>query len=170
MNFLDLPIEIRDLVYTAAVQDTTSIPKHPCQDLPPHSHMKIWASLLLTSRQVKEDIAELFHRLQYAERLRFFFDNVPTLYDFATKWRDHPLISNVPFYLRMEPFDGYRAKREGVREDMWRLLTTQPGYHDAETSSRVSGCPPLIRYIFPAYQETFYVSPLLFPNTNHWFR
>lgn len=113
--FLGLPTELRVDVYERLLEEMVRKPLHPWDALPTRSRFEVYPRLLLTNRQVREEMESLF-RKHFAHRLLFHFDTVPDLYHFAMTHARLSAVRDARVSLR---FNKHSPRRDnaGMREN-----------------------------------------------------
>lgn len=128
---MNLPYELRELIYSYAFDHLIQPLEHPYDDLPAHHRFQVYASLRLLNRQISYEAKKLFEK-QYVDRITFYFDNGPELYDLWKEVEKQPRLKNAAFYLRAKNFDDVDGKeRSGenkLTESTEELVETQPGF------------------------------------------
>lgn len=126
VTFLDLPLKVRNAIYNIILEPTARGPIHPIDETPPLSRFKAWTALFLVNRQVKKETEDLF-RAEYEERVRFYFENTPTLYNFIKRWKRHHLIADVHFSL-WTTLDLMGPDPDALNTNVEDVIRNQPGF------------------------------------------
>ncbi|CZT24237.1 uncharacterized protein RCC_09955 [Ramularia collo-cygni] len=130
-TFMNLPFELREMIFSYAFEELIQPLAHPYDDLPAHHRFQIYATLRLCNRQIGYEVKKLFEK-HFIDRITFYFDNGPELYDLWKEVEKHPRLKNAAFYLRAKNFDDVDGKeRPGenkLTESTEELMETQPGF------------------------------------------
>lgn len=131
-TFMNLPYELRELIYTYAFSNLIEPLAHPYDDLPAHSRFQIYASLRLLNRQISYEAKKLFEK-EYIEKITFYFDSGPELYDLWKEVEKLPgRLRNCGFYLRAKNFDDVDGKERPGENKLTasteELVECQPGF------------------------------------------
>lgn len=130
-TFMNLPFELREMIFSYAFDDLIQPLAHPYDDLPAHHRFQIYATLRLLNRQIGYEAKKLFEK-QFVDRITFYFDNGPELYDLWKEVEKQPRLRHATFYLRAKNFDDVDGKeRPGenkLTESTEELIETQPGF------------------------------------------
>lgn len=130
-TFMNLPYELRETILSHAFDQLIQPLAHPYDDLPAHRRFQTYATVRLLNRQISYEAKKLFEK-HYIDRVTFYFDNGPELYDLWKEVEKQPRLKNAAFYLRAKNFDDIdgreRAGENKLTENTEELVETQPGF------------------------------------------
>lgn len=87
---LRLPPELRITLFETFLDETfLQTQRHPEDPVPPHSKFGSYLSLILSCRQMHDEVEELFQKA-YAHRTLFYFEEASQLYNFIHHMGNFP--------------------------------------------------------------------------------
>lgn len=133
-TLLGLPLELREEIYRFVYGSLPDPPVHPYDDFPPNYGFEQSLALPLLNRQTRLEVQTLLNREYHP--LTFYFDDVPTLYDWREELMRQRCHKDALFLLRSRTDARSRHPRGNmVKADIEEVIEDQPGFEDIWSGS-----------------------------------
>ncbi|KXT12681.1 hypothetical protein AC579_3270 [Pseudocercospora musae] len=133
-TFLGLPLELREEIYRFVCGNLPDPPVHPYDDFPPNFDFDQSLALPLLNRQTRLEVQTLLRR-EYPP-ITFYFDDVPTLYDWREELIRRRCHKDARFLLRSRTDVRSRHPRGNmIKADIEEVIEDQPGFEDVWSGS-----------------------------------